>query len=299
LILVFGAGGQLGQELQREAAARHIALAAFSRVEADICDEACVARALRDVRPDVVINAAAYTMVDRAESESELAHRSNAVGPEIIASVCAAAGAPLIHISTDYVFDGAKSGAYVETDPIGPLGVYGRSKAAGEEAVRRTLGRHLILRTSWVYGEYGANFLKTIVRLAKDKDELRIVADQRGRPTSTRDIASALLRLTPRLQESDDVWGTYHFAGAGETTWHCFASRIVAAQAALTGRTPRVEAIPTSAYPTAARRPANSVLNCDRFERVFGFGGRSWTAEADAITRQVVRADTTEMRADA
>jgi dTDP-4-dehydrorhamnose reductase len=205
----------------------------------------------------------------------------------------------LIHISTDYVFDGAKTGPYVETDLVGPLGVYGATKAAGEEAVRQALKQHIILRTSWVYGEYGANFLKTVVRLAQDRDELRIVADQRGRPTSSRDIASALLRLAPRLRAGADIWGTYHFAGAGETTWHEFACRIVAAQAALTGRTPRVEAIAGSDYPTAARRPANSVLNCDRFERVFGFGGRPWTAEADAITRHVVLAQRTERAAHA
>jgi dTDP-4-dehydrorhamnose reductase len=299
LILVFGAGGQLGRELQREAALRDIALTALPREQVDICDHAAVARAILDAEPAVVINAAAYTKVDRAESESELAHRANAEGPHVIASVCARARTPLIHISTDYVFDGAKSCAYVETDPVAPLGVYGQSKAAGEEAIRRVLRHHLILRTSWVFGEYGANFLTTILRLAKEKDELRIVADQRGRPTSARDIAAALLRLAPRLRDGGDVWGTYHFAGTGETTWHGFACRIIAAQAALTGRAPKIAAITTSEYPTAARRPANSVLNCDRFERVFGFGGRPWTAEADALTHRIVRADGMEMSANA
>jgi dTDP-4-dehydrorhamnose reductase len=300
LILVFGAGGQIGRELQTEAALQNIALAALPRERVDICDAAAVAGAIFDAEPAVVINAAAYTRVDRAESESKLAHRSNALGPHVIASVCAQARTPLIHISTDCVFDGAKSCAYVETDPIAPLGVYGQSKAAGEAAVRAALTRHIILRTSWVYGEYGANFLTAILRLAKEQDELRIVADQRGCPTSARDIASALLRLAARLQEGgDDIWGTYHFAGRGETTWHGFACRIVAAQAALTGRAPKVAAIATSEYPTAARRLANSVLNCDRFECVFGFGGRPWTAETDAITRRIVGADERETPANA
>jgi dTDP-4-dehydrorhamnose reductase len=288
VILVFGAGGQLGQELAQSAAQQNIACAALTRAAVDISDPKAVAGALEQTRPSLVVNAAGYTKVDLAETETEAAHLGNAVGPGVIASACASAGRPLIHISTDYVFDGAKSGAYVENDPISPLGVYGRSKAAGEEAVRRAAAQAVILRTSWVYGAFGANFLKTMLRLAADRDELRVVADQRGRPTSTRDLAHAILRIAPALCAGADVFGTYHFAGSGETSWHGFATRIVAAQAALTGRRPKVTAITTAEYPTPARRPANSVLDCGRFERAFGFGGRPWTDETDEITRILV-----------
>ncbi|MEJ0095226.1 MAG: dTDP-4-dehydrorhamnose reductase [Methylocella sp.] len=288
MILVLGAGGQLGQELARAATKRAIPYVALARADLDISDAEAVFRALKDKRPSLVVNAAAYTKVDLAETEIEAARLGNEVGPGIIASACAATQTPLIHISTDYVFDGSKSGAYVENDPVAPLGVYGRTKAAGEEAVRRAFAHHIILRTSWVYGEFGNNFLKTMLRLAKDRDELRVVADQRGCPTSTRDIADAILRIAPRLIADSDVYGVYHFAGNGATTWHGFASRIIAAQAELTGRRPKVTAIDTKDYPTAARRPANSEFDCNRFERVFGFRANDWTQEADAITRLLI-----------
>jgi dTDP-4-dehydrorhamnose reductase len=196
-----------------------------------------------------------------------------------------------VHVSTDYVFDGTKETAYLESDPIAPLGVYGRTKAAGEAAVRAALPEHAILRTSWVYGEFGQNFLKTMLRLARERDELRVVADQRGCPTSTRELASAILALAPRLIARDNVWGTYHFAGSGVTTWHGFATRIVAAQAQITGRKPAVTAITTAEYPTAARRPVNSELDCGLFAKTFGFRARPWEQEADAATRAAVTAE--------
>src|SRR6185503_18667613 len=195
---------------------------------------AAVRDAISRHRPGLVVNAAAYTKVDLAESEAEAARQGNEIGPGVLARACAAAAIPLVHVSTDYVFDGSKPDAYLETDPITPLGVYGHSKAAGEKAVRDALREHVILRTSWVYGEFGHNFLKTILRLAATRDELRVVGDQRGCPTSTRDLAHAILAIAPRLAARDTVWGTYHFAGTGVTTWHGFASRIVSAQAALT-----------------------------------------------------------------
>lgn len=270
------------------AAQQNVACAALTRADADIADASAVARALKQHHPALVVNAAAYTKVDLAETEIAAARLGNEIGPSVIASACAMAMTPMIHISTDYVFDGAKSAAYVESDPITPLGVYGGSKAAGEAAVRAALDRHIILRTSWVYGEFGNNFLKTMLRLAKDRDELRIVADQRGCPTSTRDIAAAILQIAPGLSDGAGVWGTYHFAGKGETTWHGFASRIVSAQAAVTGRKPKVTAITTADYPTPARRPANSAFDCSLFENVFGFGARPWTAAADDTTRILI-----------
>jgi dTDP-4-dehydrorhamnose reductase len=265
-------------------------LAALSRSQADICDPVAVNEAVACHRPSLVINAASYTKVDLAETETDAAFAANERGPAILGETCAAAGIALIHVSTDYVFDGTKAGAYVEDDPIAPINIYGQSKAAGERAVRETAPRHVILRSSWIYGEFGHNFLKTMLRLAATRDELRVVADQRGCPTSTRDLARAILGIAPRLIAGEDVWGTYHFAGSDVTTWHGFASRIVAAQAPLTGRAPRVTPITTAEFPTPARRPANSELDCGRFERIFGFRGRPWTEETDAITAALVAA---------
>jgi dTDP-4-dehydrorhamnose reductase len=240
---------------------------------------------MNTARPALVVNAAAYTKVDLAEKEPDAARLGNEIGPGVIAAACSAARTPLIHISTDYVFDGAVDGSYVETDPIAPLGVYGATKAAGEEAVRHGLAEHVILRTSWVYGVFGNNFLKTMLRLAAERDELRVVADQRGCPTSTADIADAILHIAPRLRS--DVYGLYHFAGAGSASWHEFASRIVDAQARFTGRRPKVTAIATADYPTPARRPANSVFNCGKFERTFGIAARPWTLETDAVVGEL------------
>lgn len=285
MILIFGAGGQLGQELQRSAAAKALPYRALSHAEVDIADAAAVSRVLNETRPSLVVNAAAYTRVDLAEKETEAARLGNEIGPGVIAVACAAREAPLIHISTDYVFDGAKSGPYVESDPLAPLGVYGRTKAAGEAAVRKAMKRHIILRTSWVYGEFGNNFLKTMLRLARERDELRVVADQLGCPTSTRDIAEAILRIAPSLEGDADLYGVYHFSGAGATSWHGFATRIIEAQAEVTGRRPQVVAIATADYPTPARRPANSVFDCSRFEQTFGFSARDWSEEADAIAK--------------
>ena len=191
---------------------------------------------------------------------------------------------PLLHVSTDYVFDGTKATAYVEDDPIAPLGVYGRSKAEGEAAVRRVLEHHVILRTSWVYGVYGANFLKTVLRLARERDELRIVADQRGCPTGTADIAEAILAIAPPLARREPVWGTYHFAGQGVTTWHGFASEIVDAQAADHQPAPAVVPISTAEYPTAAQRPANSELDSSRFAATFGIKAKDWRERTRQVT---------------
>jgi dTDP-4-dehydrorhamnose reductase len=291
VILLFGANGQLGQELTRESVAQGAALVALSRAQADVAHADAVRGAIARHKPAVVVNASAYTKVDLAESESEAAHATNETGPAVLGAACAAAGIPLIHVSTDYVFDGTKPTAYLESDPVAPVGAYGRSKAAGEAALRAATPHHAIIRTSWVYGEFGANFLKTMLRLAATRDELRVVADQRGCPTSTGDLARAILAIAPRLAAGATVWGTYHFAGSGVTTWHGFASRIVAAQAPITGRNPRVTAITTAEYPTPARRPANSELDCARFARVFGIRGRPWQDETDSITRALVRAE--------
>jgi dTDP-4-dehydrorhamnose reductase len=226
-------------------------------------------------RPGFVINAAAYTNVDRAESEPGEAHRTNAAGAKMVACACASARVPLIHISTDYVFDGKKPSPYVENDSPAPLGVYGVSKLAGEQAVREYHKEHMILRTSWLYGIYGANFLKTILRLAGERDELSVVSDQRGSPTNTSDLADVVLRLMPSLL-GNAHWGTYHFSGGGETDWCQFANEILKAREKSLGRRPKLNAITTAEYPTAARRPANSVLDNSLFNATFGLKARPW-----------------------
>lgn len=285
-ILVFGGEGQLGRELTARAAQAGVSLVGLRRSQADIADGEAVRSILAKISPSLVVNAAAYTKVDRAEAEPDEAFLANATGAGVIAAACSAGNRPLVHISTDYVFDGAKPTAYTEADPICPLGVYGKSKAAGEAAVRDACGHHVILRTSWVYGVYGTNFLKTIMRLAQESDELRIVTDQRGCPTGTKDIADAILAIAPRLVAGENVWGTYHFAGSGVTSWHGFAVEIVEAQAKITNRRPNVVAITTAEYPTPAKRPANSELDSSLFVATFGYRAVAWRQR----TREVVSA---------
>lgn len=282
-VLLFGANGQVGRETSALAQARGIDLVAVDRTRADIADPVAVARVFEDVKPTVAINAAAYTAVDKAEADPEAATRGNATGPGLLAERCAREGVPLIHISTDYVFDGTKAGAYVEADPIAPLGVYGRTKAAGEAAVRAAGERHVILRTSWVYGVHGANFLKTMLRLAGERDRLTIVADQRGCPTATRDIAEALLTVARQMEAGTARFGTYHFAGTGATTWHGFASAIIAEAGRHTGRHPEVAPITTADYPTPARRPANSELDSSLFERTFRYRAAPWQSRVKDV----------------
>jgi dTDP-4-dehydrorhamnose reductase len=290
MILVFGAG-QLGHELETVAQQSGIAAVRTDR-DVDIADERAVGGAIERVKPDFVVNAAAYTAVDRAETEPELAHRSNAVGPAVIADACARAGIALVHISTDYVFDGTRAdGAYAEDDAVNPLGVYGRAKLDGERAVRARLDQHLILRTAWVFGVYGRNFLKTIMARASEQPKLRVVADQHGSPTATADLAEAILRLRAPALSGDARWGTYHFAGSGETTWHGFASRIVAERNRLTGANTVVEAIASSEYPTAARRPLRAPLDSSLFTRTFGLTARHWTDATDATVAALLAVD--------
>jgi dTDP-4-dehydrorhamnose reductase len=290
VIVVFGGNGQLGRELVRAAATRGVALQAASRAQTDIADAAAVAAVLKHWQPALVVNAAAYTNVDGAESHFAEARRANEVGPAVIAQACAAAGAALIHISTDYVFDGSKDGGYRESDPIRPINAYGRSKAAGEEAVRRAHQHHVILRTAWVYSEFGRNFLKTVLQLAETRDELRIVADQHGSPTSARELAEVILHIAPRLAAEPRLSGTYHFTADGATTWHGFAECIVAAAAPITGRQPRVMPITTADYPTPAKRPANSRLDCSLFVQTFGLKPRPWRETVQATARALAMA---------
>ena len=289
-MLVFGAAGQVGRELMALAAARDAHAIGLTRQDVDICDAAAVDAAVARQRPRLVVNCAAYTAVDKAESEPEAAQAANCDAAGAIARTAARHGTAVLHLSTDYVFDGTKIGAYTEDDPIAPLGVYGRTKAAGEAAVRESNPRHVILRTAWVYGLHGANFLKTMLRLAADRDRLRVVADQRGTPTATADIAEAILAVDAAIARSNPASGTFHFAGTGETTWHGFAEAIVAAQVQATGKRPQVDAITTANYPTPARRPVNSALNSTRFAQAFGYRARAWQQRTEEVVDQLTGA---------
>ncbi len=288
-ILVFGAAGQLGREVMALAKARTVEAAGCNRASADITDFASVTAAILAVKPRLVLNAAAYTAVDKAESEPKAAYAANAAGAETIARAAALQQVPVIQISTDYVFDGTKIGAYVETDPVAPLGIYGKTKAAGEVMVRQANPRHFILRTAWVYGRYGSNFLKTILRLSAEREELRIVADQRGCPTATQDIAEAVLAIDRAVAQAIAAPGTYHFAGNGVTTWHGFARAIVDAQAQATGLRPKVSPIATADYPTPAQRPANSELDSSLFASVFGYRARDWQTRARETVEMLLK----------
>jgi len=272
-LLVFGQTGQVATELARQATP-DIAITCLGRDRADLSDPAACAAAIAASDADVVINAAAYTAVDRAESDEALATTVNGTAPGAMAQACAARAIPFLHVSTDYVFDGSGTRPWQPHDPTGPLGAYGRSKLAGEDAVRAAGGPHAILRTSWVFSAHGANFVKTMLRLGAERAKLTIVADQIGGPTSAADIAAALLTMARAFHAGHGTSGTYHFSGAPDVSWADFAREIFA-QASLTCL---VEDIPTSAYPTPARRPSNSRMDCAALTRDFAIERPDWRA---------------------
>lgn len=279
-VLLTGTNGQVGYELARSLAAAHD-LVALDRAALDLSDLEAIGPALERARPEVIVNAAAYTAVDRAENEREAAFRINAQALEAIGKAAAACGALVIHYSTDYVFDGAKRAPYIEEDAPGPLNVYGESKLAGERALAAAGCRHLILRTSWVYESRGRNFLRTILRLAGEKNELRVVGDQIGSPTAARDLAGATARL---LVGEASPEGIYHLSAAGQASWFDFAREILAH----TGkRHVRVVAIPSSEYPTAARRPRNSVLSSEKIRSACGIELPEWREALARVCRDL------------
>src|SRR5688500_18213131 len=275
-LMVTGAGGMTGGVVSERAPRADWAVFPHSRAELDITDTAAVEAAVRACRPDAIINGAAYIAVDRAESEPDLAHAVNIGGTRNIAGAAAAAGAPVIHISTDYVFGGDARVPYAPDSPTAPLGVYGETKLGGEHALREHAPRHVIIRTSWVFSHRGANFVKTILRLAAERDELRVVNDQIGRPTSAADLADALLVVAGLVTEDPTIKGTYHFANAGETSWFDFAKAILEELATRGEPVPRLVAIGTTDYPTPARRPLYSVLDTRSFSERFGLIPRPW-----------------------
>ena len=273
-ILLTGAAGQLGRELKRSLACLG-KLLACDRRHLDLARPDALREAVRAFAPTVIVNAAAYTAVDKAETDSAAAHAINATAPGILAEEARRLGALLVHYSTDYVFDGTKLAPYTEADTPAPLSAYGRSKHAGELAIIGVGGRHLILRTSWVYGLHGANFMKTMLRLGKERDELRVIGDQFGAPTWTRHLADVTALVLARQEVSS---GLYHLAAAGETSWHGYAEAIFAeARAAgLIDKSPVVRRITSADYPLPASRPANSRLDCSRFTRDFGLALPDW-----------------------
>lgn len=286
-LLVTGAQGQLGSELLLRGERQGFAVVGLNRADLDIADAAAVARAVADVRSDIVVNAAAYTAVDLAETEPERAFAINAEGPRNLARACAAGGIPLIHVSTDYVFDGASSAGYREDDPVAPLNVYGASKEAGERAVREELAAHVILRTAWVYSSHGRNFVLTMLQLAGKQDVLKVVADQHGSPTSAADLADAILTVAGRIGQGGTGWGTFHFAGGGVTSWHGFAAAVMELCLPLGRPRPELVPIATADFPRPARRPANSVLNCTRIGQVHGIVPRPWREALADVGREL------------
>lgn len=275
-VLILGANGQLGRELARADWPTTASITALGRDQVDLTIPGQVEQAINHLRPSLVINAAAYTAVDRAESEADLAQMINAEAPGRIAAATGALDIPLIHISTDYVFNGTKPAPYVETDIVAPLGVYGASKADGEARVRAANFRHVILRTSWLYSPFGNNFVRTMLRLGVERDELRVVSDQIGTPTAAGDLAQAIRRIAPGLQIETAPYGTYHLAGNGEASWHDFADAIFSDMQIRAGRRPRLIPIPSYSYQSPARRPANSRLDTGKFCANFGFLLPSW-----------------------
>jgi dTDP-4-dehydrorhamnose reductase len=283
-ILITGAGGQVAHELAI-AQSEH-RLIALSKQQLDITDLKQINAAFDEHHPDVVINAAAYTQVDLAEEDAALAYAINRDAVSHLAQACKRIDSPLLHISTDYVFDGNKSGAYCEDDETAPAGVYGASKAAGDAVLQSVLERHIILRTAWVFSATGNNFVKTMLRLGSERDELNIVNDQHGCPTSAHSIAAALLQITERYLRGKAIqWGTYHYCGQPETTWHGFARQIF--QQAKGFENLKLNGITTSEYPTPAARPLNSVLDCAKYVAQFNSAQPDWREDLDSILRQL------------
>ncbi len=287
-ILITGGAGQVGLELLAADWPSDVVLHAPTRADLDLGDIASVRAAFAATPFAAVINSGAYTAVDKAETDVAAAFAANAMGPAILAETTHAAGVPLIQVSTDYVFDGSRSGAYVEDDAVGPLGVYGASKLAGELAVRTGNPRSVVLRTAWVLSIHRANFLKTMLRLGADRPVMRVVGDQHGCPTSARDIAAALKTITlAMIADASAPTGVYHFVNAGQTSWAGLAREIFALSAAAGGPAATVEDITTADYPTPARRPGNSVLSTEKLAADYGVRPRPWQAAVAEIVTEL------------
>ncbi|WP_065846383.1 dTDP-4-dehydrorhamnose reductase [Sphingobium sp. Ndbn-10] len=285
-IAVTGKAGQVVTSLIERGGAAGYEVIALGRPELDLADPASVTRALKAAAPDVIVSAAAYTAVDKAEIESDLAYAVNGAGAGAVAQAARALGVPLVHVSTDYVFEGTFDRPYVESDPTGPTGVYGASKLAGEQAVLAVHGDNsAVLRVAWVYSPFGANFVKTMLRLAGDRDEVSVVADQLGNPTSALEIAEGILLVATNLVADSNpaLRGVFHMTASGEASWADFAEAIFAASAEWGGPTAEVKRITTADYPTPATRPANSRLDCGLIAKAHGVALPDWRQSLDSV----------------
>lgn len=294
IVVTGGPYGQVLESLLEVGPTRGHEVTPVGPPELDLAgDTRAIFEALRAARPEAIVSAAAYTAVDKAEGETDLAFAINARGAGAVAAAARELGVPIVHISTDYVFDGSKESPYVEGDPTGPTSVYGASKLAGEDAVLAEHDNSAILRTAWVYSPFSANFVKTMLRLASDRDEVAVVADQRGNPTSALDIASAVITVLENLAKSEDreLRGLFHLTGSGEASWADFAEAIFAASAAANGPAARVRRISTNDYPTPAKRPANSRLDSSRLGRIHGVQLPDWRASTEEVVTRLVRSN--------
>jgi dTDP-4-dehydrorhamnose reductase len=277
-LLIIGSKGQLGSELVRKCKRNDFSFLALDLPEFNITDPSQVEKTLAVFKPSIVFNASAYTNVDKAETDLAIAFSVNSDGPANLAIYCDKNRIPIIHISTDYVFDGSKGQAYTESDPVSPLGVYGKSKEEGESKLRSILKQHIILRTSWLYGAYGNNFLKTMLRLGNEKKIIKVVSDQYGCPTCAADLAEAVVDISKQITQNPKIfWGTYHYCGLGITTWHKFAKAIFEIAGQYQNyKVSSVEAITTAQYPTRTKRPAFSALDCNLINKNFGITQKPW-----------------------
>jgi dTDP-4-dehydrorhamnose reductase len=287
-VLVIGREGQLARELARANWPGGWSVTCAGRPDIDLRAPDKAAAAVAAAAPDLVVNAGAYTNVDLAESEPHVALLVNASGPAAVAEACAKIGAPFLTVSTDYVFDGTKPGPYSETDAVNPIGAYGRSKAEGEARIRSALPEHVILRSSWLFSAFGTNFVRTMMRLGGERSMVRVVADQRGCPTGAGDLARAIIAVCEATHSGKGQFGVFHVANAGATTWYEVARAIFDGLAKRGERVPEVVPITTAEYPTKAVRPANSVLDCNRLERVFGITMRPWQDALEECLSELV-----------
>lgn len=288
-ILLLGKNGQVGWELQRSLSPLGD-LVSLGSTECDLTDLNGLAKTLRDIAPDVIVNAAAYTAVDRAESEPDLARLINAQAAAVLAQEAKGLNAWLVHYSSDYVFDGGGDTPWVETDPTGPLNVYGASKLEGEQLIRQSGCKHLILRTSWVYGVRGGNFAKTMLRLAKERDTLKVIDDQIGAPTGADLLADVTAHAIRVAQRNEDISGIYHLVAGGETSWHGYASFVLdkAISSGVALKATRIDAVPTFAFPTPAKRPHNSRLNTEKLKTTFDLYLPHWQVGVERMLTEIL-----------
>ena len=289
-LLIIGSKGQLGSELVIECKRNDFSFLALDLPEFNITDPSQVKKTLADFKPSIVINASAYTNVDMAETEPEIAYTVNSDGPANLAVSCDKNRIPIIHISTDYVFDGSKGQPYAESDPVSPLGIYGKSKEKGESKLRSILKQHIILRTSWLYSAYGNNFVKTMLKLGKEKKIIKVVSDQYGCPTCAADLAEAVVNISKQITQNFKIaWGTYHYCGLGITTWHEFAKAIFEIASQYQNyKVSSVEAITTAQYPTKTKRPAFSALDCGLFKKHFGINIKPWQESLEKTIERIL-----------